>query len=258
MVKRASYQSGSQPYPKLSSKGVAGENRMPSNLKADVLGQMQLTLATGLVEMDIDLSVEQQQKLLNYVALIYKWNQVHNLTAVREPLDMITLHVLDSLSVLPYIESKRLLDVGAGAGLPSIPLSICLPELHVTAIDAVQKKVSFMRQVKAELGLVNFTVIHGRIEDQVTESKDIAEKFDTIISRAFSEIGLFLKLTKHLLVANGKWLAMKGVIPQHEFESQMFKKEGIGLSEIKVLKVAGLDAERHLLIINNSALENKQ
>jgi 16S rRNA (guanine527-N7)-methyltransferase len=229
---------------------------MPSNLKADERAQLQTKLAAGLHEMGLNLSAEQQQKLLDYVALIYKWNQVHNLTAVREPLEMVTLHILDSLSVLPYIECKHLLDVGAGAGLPSIPLAICLPELQVTAIDAVLKKVSFMRQVKAQLGLVNFTVIHGRIEDQeVTEQaalgQEIKEKFDVIISRAFSEIGLFVKLTKHLLANNGKWLAMKGIIPQHEFESAMFKKTGITPSEIKVLKVAGLDAERHLVILKN-------
>jgi len=217
---------------------------MPSNLKQEARAQLQAKLEAGLREMGLQIMPEQQQKLLDYVALIYKWNQVHNLTAVREPLDMITLHILDSLSVLPYIECKRLLDVGAGAGLPSIPLAICLPELQVTAIDAVQKKVSFMRQVKAQLGLANFTVIHGRIEEQEVSGKDIAEKFDAIISRAFSEIGLFVKLTRHLLADGGVWLAMKGTIPQHEFE-----KSNITPSEIKVLKVAGLDAERHLIVV---------
>ena len=217
---------------------------MPGNLKQEARAQLQAKLEAGLREMGLQITPEQQHKLLDYVALIYKWNQVHNLTAVREPLDMITLHILDSLSVLPYIECKRLLDVGAGAGLPSIPLAICLPELQVTAIDAVQKKVSFMRQVKAQLGLANFTVIHGRIEEQEVSGKDIAEKFDAIISRAFSEIGLFVKLTRHLLADGGVWLAMKGTIPQHEFE-----KSNITPSEIKVLKVAGLDAERHLIVV---------
>ncbi|MGB4812924.1 MAG: 16S rRNA (guanine(527)-N(7))-methyltransferase RsmG [Methylophilaceae bacterium] len=220
---------------------------MPSNLNAEARAMLHTKLLAGLAEMSLILSVEKQEKLLNYVALIYKWNQVHNLTAVREPLDMITLHILDSLSIMPYVESKRLLDVGAGAGLPSIPLAICLPELQVTAIDAVQKKVTFMRQVKAELQLANFVVIHGRIEDQVVPSKEIAHKYEIIASRAFSEISLFVKLTKHLLADKGKWLAMKGLIPQQEFE-----KSGIRPSEIKVLKVAGLEAERHLIIIENS------
>lgn len=222
-------------------------NNMPSNLKQETLAQLRAKLEGGLREMGVTIATEQQQKLIDYVALIYKWNQVHNLTAVREPLDMMTLHILDSLSVLPYIDCKRLLDVGAGAGLPSIVLAICLPDLQVTAIDAVQKKVSFMRQAKAQLGLANFNVIHGRIEEQEVPSKDMAEKFDVIISRAFSEIGLFVKLTKHLLAADGKWLAMKGMIPQHEFD-----KSGLQPSEIKVLKVAGLDAERHLIVLKQA------
>jgi len=222
-------------------------NNMPANLKPEAVAQLRAKLETGLQEMGLKVSAEQQQKLLDYVALIYKWNQVHNLTAVREPLEMVTLHILDSLSVLPYIECKRLLDVGAGAGLPSIPLAICLPELQVTAIDAVQKKVSFMRQAKAQLGLANFNVIHGRIEEQEVPSKDMPEKFDVITSRAFSEIGLFVKLTKHLLADDGKWLAMKGTIPQHEFD-----KSGIQPVDIKVLKVAGLDAERHLIVLKQA------
>ena len=217
---------------------------MPANLKQDALLQLRAKLEAGLQQMDLQITAEQQQKLLDYVALIYKWNQVHNLTAVREPLEMVTLHILDSLSVLTHIDCKRLLDVGAGAGLPSIPLAICLPELQVTAIDAVQKKVSFMRQAKAELGLKNFNAIHGRIEEQKVPSRDMPEKFEVITSRAFSEIGLFLKLTRHLLADGGQWLAMKGTIPQHEFE-----KSGIEPTEIKVLKVAGLDAERHLIVL---------
>lgn len=228
---------------------MSAAGQMPANLKQEVLGQLQAKLAAGLGEMGLQLTQQQQQKLLEYVALIYKWNQVHNLTAVRDPLEMVTLHILDSLSLLPFlnglfVDGKRLLDVGAGAGLPSIPLAICLPELQVTAIDAVQKKVSFMRQAKAQLGLNNFQVIHGRIEQQKVPSKDMPEKFELITSRAFSEIGLFVKLTKHLLAEGGQWLAMKGVIPQHEFE-----KSGIQPTEIKVLKVAGLDAERHLIVL---------
>jgi 16S rRNA (guanine527-N7)-methyltransferase len=222
-------------------------NNMPANLKPEAVAQLRAKLETGLQEMGLKVSAEQQQKLLDYVALIYKWNQVHNLTAVREPLEMVTLHILDSLSVLPHIDCKRLLDVGAGAGLPSIPLAICLPELQVTAIDAVQKKVSFMRQAKAQLGLANFNVIHGRIEEQEVPSKDMPEKFDVITSRAFSEIGLFVRLTKHLLADDGKWLAMKGTIPQHEFD-----KSGIQPVDIKVLKVAGLDAERHLIVLKQA------
>ncbi len=206
-------------------------------------------LAAGIANMGLHIDAEKQQKLIDYVSLIAKWNAVHNLTAVRETADMVTLHLLDSLSVLPYVTCKRLLDVGAGAGLPSIVLAICLPDLQVTAIDSVQKKVSFMRQVKAQLKLPNLTLINGRIEAQEIAEEKPEEKFDVIISRAFSEIGLFVKLTKHLLAEDGKWFAMKGAIPQREFE-----KSGITPNEIKVLKVAGLDAERHLVILENIGL----
>ncbi|MEK9826364.1 MAG: 16S rRNA (guanine(527)-N(7))-methyltransferase RsmG [Methylotenera sp.] len=228
---------------------MSASGQMPANLKQEVLAELQQKLAAGLATMALQITQQQQQKLLEYVALIYKWNQVHNLTAVRDPLEMVTLHILDSLSILTYVDGKRLLDVGAGAGLPSIPLAICLPELQVTAIDAVQKKVSFMRQAKAQLGLNNFNVIHGRIEEQKVPSKDMPEKFELITSRAFSEIGLFVKLTKHLLAGGGLWLAMKGVIPQHEFD-----KSGIKPADVKALKVAGLEAERHLIILNSDSV----
>lgn len=196
-------------------------------------------LSQGIAESRMDIGLQAQQKMLDYLALLQKWNKVYNLTAVRDPLEMVTLHLLDSLSVLPYIQAKNLLDVGSGAGFPGIVLAICLPNLQVTTIDTVQKKAIFMRQVKGELGLDNLTVVHDRVENFKLD-----EKFDVIISRAFSEIGLFMKLTKHLLADDGKWLAMKGTIPHDELA-------GIQ-SQIVPLKVAGLDAERHLIIIENN------
>ncbi|MDP1659729.1 MAG: 16S rRNA (guanine(527)-N(7))-methyltransferase RsmG [Methylotenera sp.] len=214
---------------------------------------LQAKLEAGLLEMGLQLNPEKQAKLIAYVLLIDKWNKVHNLTAIRDPLEMVTLHLLDSLSVLPHVQSlapKYLLDVGAGAGLPSIPLAICLPELQVIAIDSVTKKTSFMRQVKGELGLGNFYVEAGRVEALKKERFNQGEGFDVIISRAFSEIALFIALTKHLLAENGQWLAMKGVVPDHEFESQDFKESGVQPSKIEVLKVAGLDAERHLVFLS--------
>jgi 16S rRNA (guanine527-N7)-methyltransferase len=205
-------------------------------------------LQAGLQVMGLQIDTEKQGKLIAYLMLIDKWNKVHNLTAIREPLEMVTLHLLDSLSVLPHVQAlapKYLLDVGAGAGLPSIPLAICLPDLQVSAIDSVTKKTSFMRQVKGELGLSNFQVEVGRVEALKKEAK-----FDVIISRAFSEIGLFVKLTKHLLAENGQWLAMKGTVPAHEFEHQDFKSANVQVNKIDVLKVAGMDAERHLVFLS--------
>jgi 16S rRNA (guanine527-N7)-methyltransferase len=209
---------------------------------------LQDKLQAGLQVMGLQIDAEKQGKLISYLLLIDKWNKVHNLTAIREPLEMVTLHLLDSLSVLPHVQAlapKYLLDVGAGAGLPSIPLAICLPDLQVSAIDSVAKKTSFMRQVKGELGLSNFQVEVGRVEALKKEAK-----FDVIISRAFSEIGLFVKLTKHLLADNGQWLAMKGTVPTNEFEHQDFKSANVQVNKIDVLKVAGLDAERHLVFLS--------
>lgn len=195
-------------------------------------------LAAGVAEMGLPVSSETQQALLRYLALLEKWNKVYNLTAVRNPMEMVTLHLLDSLSVLPYIKSRNLLDVGSGGGLPGIVLAICLPDLQVTTIDTVQKKAIFMRQVKGELGLDNLEVVHARVERYQPE-----EKFEVIISRAFSELGLFVRLTEHLLKESGRWFAMKGVSPDRELEGLDVAK-----SNIQPLSVAGLNAARHLII----------
>jgi 16S rRNA (guanine527-N7)-methyltransferase len=189
-------------------------------------------LAAGIAEMGLQVSPERQQSLLDYLDLLAKWNKVYNLTAVRDPLEMVTLHLLDSLSVLSYIEGKSLLDVGSGCGLPGIALAICLPELQVTTIDTVQKKAIFMRQVKGELALGN-----ARVEEYE------AEPFELIISRAFSDLDLFMALSQHLLAEGGSWLAMKGVSPQQALEALKVK------SKVYPLSVAGLEAERHLAII---------
>ncbi|MDX1916215.1 MAG: 16S rRNA (guanine(527)-N(7))-methyltransferase RsmG [Methylophilus sp.] len=200
-------------------------------------------LSAGIAEMGLSVSAMAQQKLLQYLDLLEKWNKVYNLTAVRKPEEMVVLHLLDSLSVLPYVHGKRLLDVGSGAGLPGIVLAIVNPELQVTTIDTVQKKAIFMRQVKGELGLDNLTVVHERVERYQP-----TEMFDQIISRAFSEISLFTDLTKHLLAKGGQWLAMKGVIPTQEFE-----KLDIQPAHIIPLDVANLKAERHLIVFENKS-----
>ncbi|MGB7815029.1 MAG: 16S rRNA (guanine(527)-N(7))-methyltransferase RsmG [Methylotenera sp.] len=198
-------------------------------------------LAAGIAEMGLSVSLEAQQKLLSYLELLQKWNKVYNLTAVRDPQEMVTLHLLDSLSVLPYVKAQSLLDVGSGAGLPGIVLAICRPQLQVTTIDTVQKKAIFMRQVKGELGLENLEVVHARVENfQPTE------RFEVIISRAFSEIALFIKLTKHLIAENGQWLAMKGQMPHDELENLTAKP-----AKVVPLTVAGLEAKRHLVVIEN-------
>lgn len=200
---------------------------------------LQEKLDAGIRQLGLELSAEVVEKLLAYLALLAKWNKVHNLTAVRDPEEMVTLHLLDSLSVLPHVLPGRLLDVGSGAGLPGIVLAICRPDLQVTTIDAVQKKASFMRQAKAELQIDNLQVVAGRVEQLKPETP-----FDTVISRAFSEIALFVKLTKHLIAEDGLWLAMKGQMPQEELEAVVLKP-----SKIMSLTVPGLDAQRHLVFL---------
>lgn len=196
-------------------------------------------LEVGAQQLGLDLPGAVIDKLLAYLELLVKWNKVHNLTAVRDPEEMVTLHLLDSLSVLPYVPAGRLLDVGSGAGLPGIILAICRPDLQVTTIDAVQKKASFMRQVKVELQIDNLQVVAGRVEQLKPELP-----FDTVISRAFSEIALFIKLTKHLIAEEGLWLAMKGQMPQGELEAISLKP-----SKVELLAVPGLDAQRHLVFL---------
>jgi 16S rRNA (guanine527-N7)-methyltransferase len=210
-------------------------------------------LATGIAEMGLDVTEETQNKLLRYLALLQKWNKVYNLTAVRDPLEMVTLHLLDSLSVLPYVKAQSLLDVGSGGGLPGVVLAICQPNLQVTTLDTVQKKAIFMRQVKGELGLDNLQVVHARVE-----KFNPTEKFEAIISRAFSEIVLFVKLTQHLLTENGQWLAMKGQVPHHELTKVELESLNVRVQQIIPLTVAGLDAERHLVVLEKLVIESRE
>ena len=195
------------------------------------------------------LNEQQISQLVRYLKLLNKWNKTYNLTAIRDPLEMVRLHIFDSLSVLPYIRimgANSLLDVGAGAGLPSIPLAICMPDLKVFAIDKVQKKTSFMQQVKAELGLKNFNALHGRVETMTFQDFE-GESMSVIVSRAFSELALFVSLTKHLIASNGCWLAMKGVAPYSELTS--LESMGGYKATVTPLNIETLAAERHLVEI---------
>ncbi len=192
-------------------------------------------------EMGVAVSTAQADLFVRYLNLISKWNRVHNLTALRNPQDMLSHHLLDSLSVLPYIKAGKLLDVGTGAGLPGIPLAIMLPEMHVFLSDSNKKKSSFQQQAVIELGLHNVTVIAGRVED-IAET----EKFDGIISRAFSEIALFTNLTQHLLADNGCWYVMKGIYPAQELVNL---PAYVQVESAHELTVPLLDAQRHLLVM---------
>ena len=198
-------------------------------------------LASGLKELGIAVPDSDQQRFIAYVRLLAKWNNAYNLTAVRDPEEMITRHVLDSLTLLPYLHGQRLLDIGSGAGLPGIPLAIARPDLAFTLIDANAKKTRFIVQAIGELGLKNVDAVQARVENYRP-----THKFDTLMSRAFASIADMLTSTQHLCAPDGRFLAMKGVHPREELT---VLPPGYALQQVVALKVPGLDAARHVVII---------
>ena len=198
-------------------------------------------LQMGLQQMQIELSAQQQQKLLDYVALLLKWNSTYNLTALRQEDQMLSHHVLDSLSLLPYLDGvEQLIDVGSGGGMPGIPTAICRPDIHITLLDSNSKKTSFLSQAVIELGLNNVKVVTGRVEALE------GVQFDAITSRAFAELKDFVSLTQQLLRPEGRWLAMKGVHPYEEIAQLPSEAQ---VQQVVKLNVPSLDAERHMVII---------
>lgn len=198
-----------------------------------------ITLASGLNQLGLDLPADAQQKLLAFRDLLLKWNKTYNLTALRDPAQAISHHLLDSLAILQHVGDGPLLDVGAGGGLPGIPLAIARPPLSVSMVDTVQKKATFLQQAAIELGLKNVAVHHARVEE-------MRGQYAQISSRAFAEIGLFIELTRHLLAPGGRWLAMKGVRPDDEIAAL---PADIVVEKVIPLHVPGLDAERHLILL---------
>ena len=200
-------------------------------------------LASGLSGMGLEVAPEARNKLLSYLDLLLKWNKTYNLTALRDPAQGVTHHLLDSLAILPWVDATPLLDVGSGGGLPGIPLAIVRPELSVTLVDAVQKKVSFLQQAAIELRLPNVRAVHARVET-------LDGQYGQITSRAFAEVADFVGLTRDLLAPGGRWLAMKGVRPEDELAEL---PPDVRIETIVPLAVPGLDAERHLLILKAGA-----
>ncbi len=178
-------------------------------------------------------------RLLAFQSELEKWNFTYNLTAIRDPAEMITRHLLDSLAVRPLLRG-RVLDVGAGAGLPSIPVALVAPELQLTGIDSIGKKVRFMRHAQRSLGLDNFQVIEGRVEDVPAGAP-----YDTITSRAFASLADFFSLTRHLLAEDGQWVAMKGKLDAQE---QTAIPADVEIVEVRRLSVPGLNEARHAVI----------
>ncbi|MCQ4321772.1 16S rRNA (guanine(527)-N(7))-methyltransferase RsmG [Stutzerimonas stutzeri] len=204
-------------------------------------------LKQGASLLGVDLGSTQQQQLLAYLTLLNKWNKAYNLTAVRDPAEMVSRHLLDSLSVMPQAApgGARWLDVGSGGGMPGIPLAIMFPERNFTLLDSNGKKTRFLTQVKLELKLANVELVHSRVE-QFTP----AQPFTDITSRAFSSLEDFANWTRHLSDSATRWLAMKGIQPDDEL---LALPADFQLERCVVLKVPGCQGQRHLLILRRTS-----
>jgi len=205
---------------------------------------LQEPLRQGLAQLGLVLTDVQVAQLLDYQDLLQKWNRVYNLTAVRDPKDMLTHHLLDSLAIVAPLQRQlrlrhgagrpRLLDVGAGAGLPGVVVAICCPGIQVTCVDAVAKKMAFVRQVQVALGLANLQALHARVET-------LPGVYDLICSRAFASLVDFVRGTRNLLAPAACWLAMKGQEPIDEMAALPGE---VAVFHVEPLQVPSLDAQR--------------
>lgn len=203
----------------------------------------ELDAAAG--ELGVPLPARALQQFEDYLALLAKWNRVHNLTAIREPTKWVSHHLLDSLAVVQHLPTGSLIDVGSGAGLPGIPIAVACPSRPVVLLDSSHKKCAFLRQVVAELRLANVSVISARVEMYRP-----AEKFEVVISRAFSDLSEFAASARHLCAPSGRLLAMKGLFP-HEEIAQL---PADSVERVEQLRVPTLDAERHLIFVKSGTL----
>lgn len=197
-------------------------------------------------EMGVSLSAAQCAKLERFVSLLMRWNRIHNLTAITREDEVLSHHLLDSLSLaaeLPPSPPLAILDAGAGAGLPSIPLAIALPSHRFTLIDAASKKCAFTTQARLELGLTNVEVVHGRLE------RLRGPPFDVIVSRALASLATFVSLTQHLLAPGGRWIAMKGQLPEDEL---LHLPPDVTVSRTVPVRVPLLQEARHLIVLQSA------
>ncbi|TXS93741.1 16S rRNA (guanine(527)-N(7))-methyltransferase RsmG [Parahaliea maris] len=196
-------------------------------------------LAAGCQKLEVDVSPAQLDLLCEYLALLAKWNRAYNLTAVRDPAEMVRKHLLDSLAIAPLVLGQRLIDVGTGGGLPGVPLSILYPQREFHLLDSNSKKTRFLFQVKTALGLDNMTVHHARVESFQPEAL-----FDTVLSRAFASLQDMVSGCRHLLADGGHFQAMKGIFPETEIADLAGVCEILAVTP---LEVPGLAEQRHLV-----------
>jgi 16S rRNA (guanine527-N7)-methyltransferase len=197
-------------------------------------------LVAGISSLNLNVTDQQIVQLLDFIKLIEKWNKAYNLTAIRNREEMVRLHILDSLAILPHIEGSRIIDVGTGAGLPGIPLAICMPEISFTLLDSNAKKTRFVQQVVLELKLKNVEIVHSRVENHQPEPR-----YDAVLARAFTSLAEMVKLTAHLIGKGGVLLAMKGQNLELELAEITAKNSVISIS------VPGTDVERCLVRIES-------
>jgi 16S rRNA (guanine527-N7)-methyltransferase len=205
-------------------------------------------LDDGIAALGLALSQKQRQQLLDYVALLGKWNAVYNLTAIRDPRQMVIQHILDSLAIVPHlarVDGAQVLDVGSGGGLPGVVLAIVEPSWQVTLNDIVQKKSAFQTQAKGSLGLANLSVVNGRVEVLWPDAEG-ARGFDIVVSRAFADLVDFVTWARGALAPQGRLWAMKGVRPDEEIARLPADAQVV---QVIKLNVPALDAERHLVEI---------
>ena len=200
-------------------------------------------LETGITALNLALPPDAVERLLDYLALLQKWNRAYNLTAVRDPAEMVTRHLLDSLAVAPYLDGDRFADVGTGAGLPGIPLAIALPHKRFTLVDSNGKKIRFVTQAIAELKLDNATALQQRVEAWHPEP------FDGVLSRAFTSLAEMAERCEQLLAPQGRFYALKGTYPADEL-SALPKRYIVGACH--ALRVPGETGERHLLLLSRA------
>jgi len=245
----------------------------PSDTKKKPGIESMASLNQQLDALGVSLPDDFAEKALAYLALLQKWNRTYNLTAIRDPGQMLTHHVLDALAIVPALDrvlgemgkppsggvaarsfekealpTARVLDVGSGGGVPGLMLALARPTWRVTMVDAVQKKMAFVQQVIAELRISNAQALAARVESLRVEALEPPMRYDLAVSRAFSDLATFVEGSRHLLTANGVWAAMKGAVPEAEIAALPAE---VAVRAVEVLTVPGLDARRHLILLEH-------
>jgi len=214
----------------------------PTGFRMTARAALQARLEQGIAALGLALPAGAVQRLLDYQALLERWNAAYNLTAIRDPAEMVTRHLLDSLAILPYVQGGTLADLGTGPGLPGIPLAIAAPARQILLVDSNGKKVRFLREAIRALQLDGVRAVQSRVED-------VEGTFDCITARAFASLADMLGWGGHLLAPGGVWLAMKGKAPDEELPGV---PSGFAVRGIHALAVPGLDAERSLVVLGRT------